>query len=259
MQLMLILNAVLAVLAASASTSATQTFANRGTVPAGWDETQVEHEGTISQVTNIVYGTNGGTAIKATQSYDPGYTGRYHSEAHHFQGYHRGDEGFYGFAFRLQEDWQFSPAQSYNLAQFIADFSDTGCDDFMPSSMVWIVGNQLASRVKTNTVCAQVTTEFMNLATVSAGTWHKVEIQANWQNDGTGYYKLWFDGVEVLQEFNIDTTIDDTREFQFRVGLYANGWFDDGGMLGTQPLRQVWYDQIGIGSVFADADPDQWS
>ncbi|KAJ7095505.1 polysaccharide lyase-domain-containing protein [Mycena epipterygia] len=223
----------------SASASVTQTFANRGTIPAGWDETQVEHEGTISQVTNVVYGTNGGTAIKATQTYDPDYTGRYHSEAHHFQGYQRGDEGFYGFAFRLQEDWQFSPAQSYNLAQFIADFSDTGCDDFMPSSMVWIVSNQLASRVKTNTVCAQVITDFINLATVSAGTWHKVEIQANWQNEGTGYYKLWFDGVKVLEEFNIDTTIDDTREFS--------------------PFRQVWYDQIGIGSVFADADPDQWS
>ncbi|KAJ7430829.1 polysaccharide lyase-domain-containing protein [Mycena latifolia] len=210
-----ILIGVLAALSTTAS--ATQTFANRGTTPAGWDFVLKEHQGTVDQVTNVVYGVDG-TAIKVTQTYDPGYTGRYHSEVHHFQG-----------------DWQFAPAQSYNLAQFIADFTDTGCDDWMPSSMVWIIGNQLATRVKTGSVCSQVTTEFKNLATVSAGTWHKV---------------LWFDGVKVLEKFNIATTIDDTREFQFHVGLYANGWHDDAG---------VWYDQLGMGTTFADADPDQWS
>ncbi|KAJ7889768.1 polysaccharide lyase-domain-containing protein [Mycena leptocephala] len=196
-----------------------------------------ERRGTVDQVTNVVYGDSG-TAIKVTQTYDPAYTGRYHSE----------------------QDWQFAPAQSYNLAQFIADFTDTGCDDWMPSSMVWIIGNQLATRVRTGSVCNQGTTEFKNLATVSAGTWHKVVIQANWQNKHTGFYKLWFDGVKVLEKLNIATNIDDTREFQFHVGLYANGWHDDaGGMKGTQPLRQVWYDQIGMGTTFADADPDQWS
>jgi hypothetical protein len=28
-------------------------------------------------------------------------------------------------------------------------------------------------------------------------------------------------------------------------------------MYGTQPFRQVWYDEIGIGCTFADADPDR--
>ncbi|KAJ7672943.1 polysaccharide lyase [Mycena rosella] len=256
MQLTPILIGVLVTLSATAS--ATQTFANTGTTPAGWDSIQTEHEGTAQQVTNVVYGT-GGTAIKVTQTYDASYTGRYHSELHHTQGYHLGEQGFYGFAFRLSQDWQFSPAQSYNLAQFIADFTYTGCDDWMPSSMVWIIGDQLASRVKTGSVCSQVTTEFKNLATVSAGVWHKVVTQANWQNDGTGYYKLWLDGVKVLEKYNIATTIAQTDEFEFRVGLYANGWHDDGGMLGTQPFRQVWYDQIAMGTTFADADPDQWS
>ncbi|KAJ7798877.1 polysaccharide lyase-domain-containing protein [Mycena olivaceomarginata] len=200
-----ILIGVLAALSATAS--ATQTFANRGSTPGGWDFILKENQGTVDQVSNVFYGSRG-TAIKVTQTYTPGYTGRYHSEVHRFQG-----------------NWQFAPAQSYNLAQFIADFSDTGCDDWMPSSMVWIIGNQLATRVKTGSVCNQVTTEFKNLATVSAGAWHKVVIQANWQNDGTGFYKLWFDGVK------------ETREFQFHVGLYANGWHDDGSMKGTQPFR----------------------
>jgi len=248
---------IIAAVAALAMTAkATQSFGNHGTL-AGWDNVLAEHLGTVEEKSNVVY--EGSTAIKVTQTYDSAYTGRYHSEVHRHTGYHRGETGFYGWAFRLQEDWQFSPAQGYNLGQFIADFTDTGCDDWMPSSMVWIHGDQLATRVKTGTVCDQHIREFKNLATVSAGVWHKVEIQASWQNDGTGFYKLWFDGVKVYEEYNIDTTIDDTREFEFHLGLYANGWHDDHGMKGTQPFRQVWYDEIGFGTAFADADPDQWS
>src|ERR1700754_1470107 len=137
-----ILGACLLVCALPAAASVI--FHNTGTI-AGWDSTNHEHNGSILDVTNVVY--NGPTAIKAIQVYDPSYSGRYHSEVVRNNVYRRGDTGFYGFMFRLQNDWQFQN-QSYNIAQFIADFSDTGCDDFMPSSMVWITGNQLFTRVK---------------------------------------------------------------------------------------------------------------
>ncbi|KAJ5681430.1 uncharacterized protein N7477_001370 [Penicillium maclennaniae] len=252
---MLAKSLVTAVLTLGLSAQATQLFRNTGTT-SGWDSTNQEHKGTVQQVTNMVY--EGTTALKMTQIYDSSYTGRYHSEVVKNNVYKRGDTGFYGFAFRLQEDWQFSLAQTYNIAQFIADFSDTGCDDYMPSSMVWLEGNQLYSRVKQGTICAQKIQTFSNLAIVTPGVWHRVEIQASWQTDGTGYYKLWFDGAKVLEQYNIDTTIEDDRYFQFRVGLYANGWHDDKGMKGTQGTRQVWYDQIAAGSTFADANPSGW-
>lgn len=54
------------------------------------------------------------------------------------------------------------------------------------------------------------------------------------------------------------TTISDGRAFDFKVGIYANGWHDDGGMKGTQGTRQIWYDQISVGTTFADADPASW-
>ncbi|KAF7596681.1 hypothetical protein BBP40_000604 [Aspergillus hancockii] len=248
-------HSIAASLLLTTTTQATQIFSNTGTT-SGWNSINQEHKGTVQQVTNVVY--QGSTALKMTQVYDASYSGRYHSEVVKNNVYKLGDEGFYGFAFRLQDAWQFSPAQSYNLAQFIADFGDTGCDDYMPSSMVWIVGDQLYTRVKTGSVCAQKSTIYSNLATVSAGAWHKIVIQAKWRDDGTGHYKMWFDGVKVLEKYNIDTTVDDGRAFQFRVGLYANGWYDDKGMKGTQGTRQVWFDEIAAGSTFADADPDQW-
>ncbi|KAI1821737.1 polysaccharide lyase [Xylaria intraflava] len=250
---------VLYALGAAASVRATQLFNNTGTM-SGWDGTIHENQGTVEEVTNVVY--KGTTALKMTQTYTPGYTGRYHSEVKKYDVWQKGDTGFYGFAFRLQEDWQFSPAQEFNLAQFIADFTDLGCTEtFMPGAMVWIVGDQLATRVKYGEVCptsSQKTTEWKNLATVTAnGDWHRVVIQANWQSDDTGYYKMWYDGVKVLEHYNLPTTVSDGRLFQMRCGLYANGWHDSG-YQGSQAFRQVWYDQIAAGSVFADADPDQW-
>ncbi|KAL2872137.1 polysaccharide lyase family 20 protein [Aspergillus lucknowensis] len=234
---------------------ATQIFSNTGTT-SGWDAINQEHSGTVREVTNVVY--EGSSALKMTQIYDSSYTGRYHSEVVKDNAYKRGDTGFYGFAFRLQGDWQFSPAQSYNIAQFIADFTDSGCEDWMPSTMIWLEGEQLYTRVKTGSVCDQETVPFDSLATVSAGEWHRVEIQADWQSASTGFFKLWFDGEKVLERSGIATTIDDDRAFQFRVGLYANGWHDDGELKGDQGTRQIWYDEIAARTTFADADPEQW-
>lgn len=248
------LAALATLLALASMAEASVIFHNTGTT-SGWNSINQEHNGTVQQVTNVVY--KGSTAIKCTQVYDSSYSGRYHSEVVKNNVYSRGQTGFYGFAFRLQADWSFQN-QSYNIAQFIADFSDYGCDDYIPTTMVWIRGNQLYSRVKAGPVCSATTTQFSNLATVSAGVWHKIVIQANWQSNTTGYFKLWYDGTKVFERFNIATTLADGRGIQMRTGIYANGWHDDGYMAGTQGTRSIWYDQIGAGTTFADADPDQW-
>ncbi|KAF2621487.1 polysaccharide lyase family 20 protein [Macroventuria anomochaeta] len=237
---------------------ASQIFSNKGTTQ-GWSHINQENKGTVQQVSNVFIESP--SAIKCTQVYDPSYAGRYHSDLRKDNIYRNGDTGFYGFAFRLQEDWDFSGDQSYNIAQFIADFTDSGCDDWMPTTMIWLQGNQLYTRVKHGTVCpkaAQLLTVFPKVATVSAGQWHKIVVHSSWKSDNTGFFKLWFDGVKVLEQFNIPTTIDNNRAFGFSIGLYANAWGDEGRMEGSQGTRQVWFDEIGVGSAFADADLDQW-
>ncbi|KAI4247284.1 MAG: hypothetical protein L6R40_001627 [Gallowayella cf. fulva] len=240
---------------------ATRLFYNSGT-KSGWDNTTPEHQGTVEEVSNIVY--KGPTAVKVTQTYDPSYSGRYHSELRRYQGYKRGDERFYGFMFRLSESWEFTP-QSYNIAQFEAKRPGANCggDDYMPSSMLWLLGNQLTSRIVSGQYrqpdCSRTITPYKNLATVSAGVWHKVIIQARWKSDSTGFYKIWFDGNKVLEKLNVATTVNDDSTFEFRIGLYANGWHDDDNppFQGSQPFRQVWLDEAAIGTEFRDVDPDQ--
>lgn len=234
-------------------------FYNPGTLD-GWDYVRHEHNGAVEEVTNVVY--EGSTALKMSQRYDASYSGRYHSETDHNDGYQRGDTRFYGFMFRLSDTWEFT-SQGYNIAQFIANRPGAGCggDDWMPSSMIWLKGNQLTSRIVSGEYrqpdCSRNIRQLDNLATVSVGIWHKVILQVTWKSDSTGQYKIWFDGEKVHDSQGVATTVNDDEIYQFRVGLYANSWYDDGYMDGSQSFRQVWYDEIAVGTTFADVDPDQ--
>lgn len=234
--------------------SAVQLFSNTGTT-SGWSNIQTEASGTVQQVTNVV--REGSTALKMTQTYDSSYSGLYHSEVHAYNAYSQGDMRFYGFWFRLSENWEFTPSQGFNIAQFIAQFPGT-CDTYAPSTMVWIRGNQLYTRYKYGPLCGGPTTvNSAPLATVEAGVWHKIVIQARWESNTNGYLKLWFDGNKVYEETGIRTTYNENSPFQFRVGLYANTW-PTGYVAGSQTFRQIWFDEIAYGTTFADADPSQW-
>ena len=235
---------------------ATVLFRNTGTT-SGWDGQSLEHRGSISQVTSPVF--KGSTAIKVTQIYDANYSGRYHAELVRNDGYRPGQMRFYGFAFYIPGSWQYS-TQGYNIAQFIANFSGSGCDGWMPSTMMWFTGSSLSTRVKQGTICNQSIRTFSNFATLSYGAWHRIEIQANWQSNTSGYFKVWVDGAKRLEQYSLQTTLSDpaNRTFSFRVGMYANSWYDQHRMTGTQSTRSLYYDHVGVATTFAEADPNGW-
>jgi hypothetical protein len=222
---------------------ATPTFQNSGTL-SGWHGKEIDSgtRGTVQEVTNNVLKPS--TALKSTQTYlGTSYKGRYHAEVYRTDGYRPGDTRYYGFAFRLSSEWEFDGGQKYNLAQFIADFSDLGkpeCDTWMPSTMVWLQGNTLRTRARSGDLsgskCVKNTKSF-DVGTVERGKWHKVVMAVSWKTDGTGFLRFWLDGQQKLDQSGISTTVVDpkNRAFMFRVGLYANGWADDGQMLGSQP------------------------
>lgn len=254
---MIALTTLLAACLPSLVVSAERLFYNNGNLD-NWDYIREEHNGVVQVVDNVAFSPP--SSIKVTQTYDESYSGRYHSEVDVNDGYQRGDQRFYGFAFRLSENWQFG-SQGYNLAQFIAERPGAGCggDDWMPSAMLWIDGNALTSRIVSGNYrqpdCSRDIEELNNLATVQAGVWHRVVIQVKWESEATGFYKIWFDGTKVFERYNVATTVNDDEVYQFRVGLYANSWYDDGYMEGSQGFRQVWYDEIAVGTEFGDVNP----
>ena len=65
-------------------------------------------------------------------------------------------------------------------------------------------------------------------------------------------------GVKVVEAYNVPAMINDARPFDYHVGSYANRWHDVRRIEGTQGTRQVWFDEIFVGTTFADADPTSW-
>jgi hypothetical protein len=234
---------------------ADQIFGNHGTLD-GWSTVFREHKGTVNQVSNISY--RGTTALKMTQTYD-NYGGRYHSEVRVSNGYNYGDTHWYGFAFRLSENWVFGN-HMYNLAQFIGNMNGH-CDDWMPSTMLWVKGNTLYTRRRFGDVCNRPsTTDPIPVGTVPGGTWYKVLIQARWTNDATGFLKIWLDDNLAVNQDNVATTVVQRVPFEFRVGIYANGWHDEKTqpVNEPQPFRQVWFDEIAIATTRGEAEPGSW-
>lgn len=267
-------------------TLATREFVNHGTT-SGWSDQYIDPDtnGYIVDSTSASFG--GGQSLKFGQEYlGSKYSGRYHAEKHYANGYKRDDEKYYGFAFRLHSDWEFDP-QSYNIAQFGANFDDIKwngqkCDDFSPTTMIWINGTKLFARTKHGQMlqgqkcppadkrwdCSlgpncqviepfQLKSDSSSIGDIKAGVWYRLVLRVKWKSDATGEFQAWLNGTEVANRKNTKTTLlDDHRAYQFRVGLYANSWYDEHKMIGNQLQRQLWIDEIGVGSTFTDADPD---
>lgn len=247
---------------------ATASFHNVGTIADGggfsnWDGSNLDSPDSITQSTSVLYpGTS--SSIKAQVNYQgTGYSGRYHAMKRHTSGYVYGDTGFYGFAFYLQSSWDFSgSSQQYQLFQMIANYtndSQNSCgEDWQPSAMVWVQGNQLATRRNWGSnECSRSTVSYTGQATVSAGVWHRIVLQAHWTDDTSGYYKMWFDGTKVTELLSQPNTINRPTQYVMDVGIYANSWHDQGRCDGST-VHMAWFSKVGKGTVFADADPAQW-
>ncbi|KAI1769574.1 polysaccharide lyase family 20 protein [Hypoxylon sp. FL1150] len=151
------------------------TSQNHGIVH-GWDGTNHEHRGTVSQVSDQT--SKPDTAINVVQIYDSSYTCRHHSEVVKKDAY-----------------------KTYNIAQFISDLTDhpdnTCKDTYIPSMMLWVEKDKLSIRSKGGDMCDSTLKKF--------------------------------DGKVTLEQSGIPTTYKDTQKkygFEFRAGLYANGWHD---------------------------------
>jgi hypothetical protein len=198
-----------------------------------------------------------------------GTSHRYHAMVRKTNAYTQdGDEGYYSWSFRLKSTWDFS-AQGYVIGQFIANYTGTnGCgEDWMPTTMIWLYGNGLRARVKNGQVCNQHTIPSDAMTTgnsgwhipstlgggsdlaVTAGTWHTIQLGVKWTSGTTGYFKLWYDGNKVFEQYNIATTISDWQPYEFQVGLYSNKWYDDKVLVGSQGFRELWVDRIAINNI----------
>ena len=198
-----------------------------------------------------------------------GTSHRYHAMVRKTNAYTQdGDEGYYSWAFRLKSTWDFSQ-QGYTIGQFIANYTgNNGCgEDWMPTTMIWLYGTGIRARVKNGSVCNQHTIPADALATgnsgwhipstlgggsdlaVTAGVWHTIQLGVKWTSGNTGYFKFWYDGNKVFEQYNIATSVAEWKPYEFEVGLYSNKWYDDHVLVGGQGFRELWVDRIAINNI----------
>jgi hypothetical protein len=234
---------------------ATVYFENTGTTN-GWTTLwQEDGQGGLLVTNNPTYkGTN---AVRCRTVFRTTYGGRYHTELRKGGEATLGMERYYGFAFYLPADWQFVN-QNFNIQQFIGNAS--GCAGGQPITMTHIYGHELDTRITTGPDgCTRAHQYFTVTTNVTAGVWHRVVIHGKWAADNTGIFEFWFDGIRTVSQVNVPTIPNDDTVFNLAVGNYSNGWHDDGMMVGTQNIRDIYVDQIRVTDNYAEADPASWT
>lgn len=186
--------------------------------------------------------------MKFTQTYDPEYRGRYHSEVLFSNASQHGQTAYYGFAFKLAPNWEFDDSYAKGdlmvhnrvaIAQFIAHFKDIDCGDnpkgALPTTMVWIQNDELFIRLRSGTVCTELHSshEFLvgrltpgmsygMLMTyiyciqylpilfflICLGKWHTLVFGVLWHKGKKGFFKVWLDEKLRVDEENLRTTVD---------------------------------------------------
>jgi len=179
-------------------------------------------------------------------------------------------------AFKLADDWEFTDESKYGpkimnnrvtILQFITNFKDVNCGathkGAVPSTMFWLQGDMLYSRIRMGTPCKDGLDQRMEfkVGKVMPGVWHALVFGAHWSKRDDGWFTVWLDRKLRVDKMNLPTFMKvDHRLFQFRVGIYPNWWtWDHSGHPFIQPGHQkkkvIYIDSIGYGPSITDADP----
>lgn len=173
-----------------------------------------------------------GRCLKFTQTYDPSYRLRYHAEVVLQNATKRDETEYYGFAFKLADNWQFDesfakgdkmPPNRIAIAQFISHFRDVDCGTnekvAVPTTMIWLQNDELKMRLRSGNVCQEENNNLVfRIGRVRPGQWHTLVLGVLWRKDKRGWLKVWYDRKLTIDEVGLKTTIDvDFRLFQFRV------------------------------------------
>ncbi|MEV6211186.1 heparin lyase I family protein [Kitasatospora sp. NPDC051914] len=224
------------------------TFQNAGTL-AGWDSVGREHLGTVDQVAAPALA--GSEALKFTQTYDPAWTGRYHSEVTRKGVAQRGTHRYYSYAFRLSDDWEFA-WNSGSVMQMITVFK--GCSNWVPTFMDAVENDDFLLHLRTGDLCAPTTTKF-RVAKLERGKWYRVVHDITFASDNTGRYRVFLNGTQVFSRTGRPNMVASDSPMDWRVGLYMGSWAKDArGFQGTQKTKTAYIDQARVSSTWAEAN-----
>ena len=133
----------------------------------------------------------------------------------------------------------------------------------VPTTMVWVYQGYVYTKLRTGHPCIDAgNIKEFKIGAVTPGKWHTIVLGILWHKEKKGWFKVWLDKKLRIDETWVKTFPKniDNKLFEFRVGIYPN-WYSYSGKGhpiisdNKQRLKEIYFDTIGIGPSFTDADP----
>jgi len=242
-----------AFIAAGFSACGSVVFQNTGT-RAGWDYISEQNQGTCAEVTSPVY--KGTTAVRARQIFVANSSERFHSELGKYNVGQRGNDRYFGWAFRLPSTWQFTNGK-YIISQLGVSYSGLSCSG-EPLSKSFLQGTTLKIEITTGAPCSSSAVSYTVFSGVTAGVWHRNVYRYKLASDSTGIVEYWYDGVKrwTRNGANITST---SNQLRWSIGLYCPEWYQKSSIPdGGQTTREVVVDHARVATSYSEAEPANW-
>ncbi len=221
----------------------TVTFQNNGTKE-GWPNypQTPEAKGTISDVTTPTYHST--SAIEFTQTFEKGYTGRYHSEVDIEGAQQTNQDRYYGMTFFLPAGWQYATDQ-VNVQQW----AGTG-----PWIIFRIDGPDII--VLFDHLPDGFFDEPHIFKNVPNGVWVRVVTHIRSASSG-GIWECWVNGNHVYSHTGNLNAPGNGGAIRWSTGCYVSGWFQKSSPQGPSE-RIVYGTHYRVATTYDLAEPANW-
>jgi hypothetical protein len=219
------------------------TFENNGTKE-GWPNypQTPEAKGTITDVSTPTYHST--SAIQFTQTFEPGYTGRYHSEVDIEGAQQTNQDRYYGMTFFLPAGWQYATDQ-VNVQQW----AGTG-----PWIILRIDGPDII--VLFDHLPDGFFDEPHIFTNVPSGVWVRVVTHIRSAASG-GVWEAWVNGNKVYSHTGNLNAPGNGGAIRWSTGCYVSGWFQKSSPQGPS-FRLVYGTHYRVATTYDLAEPANW-
>lgn len=229
-------------LAASTATYGTVYFQNNGTKE-GWPNypQKPEAKGTITDVTSPTYHST--STIKFTQTFESGYTGRYHSEVDIEGAEQSGQDRYYGMTVYLPSGWVYAKDQ-VNIQQW----AGTG---------PWIIMRVDGTDLLVNFDHLSNLNGEPHLQAMPNGQWVRIVTHILSKSGTSGLFEVWINGTKKMTEKANFVAPSNGGAIRWSTGCYVSGWFHASKPQGPS-TRIVYGTHYRVASSESEAEPANW-
>jgi hypothetical protein len=199
-----------------------------------------EAKGTITNVSSPTFHST--SSIHFTQTFESGYTGRYHSEVD-IEGIQQNNQDrYYGLALYVPSNWQ-NATDQVNFQQW----AGTG-----PWLIMRIDGSDILMLFDSSATGGGEP----HLQAMPHGAWTRV-VSRIYSHGSTGEFQCWINGtLKITRNGNFQAP-GNGGAIRWSAGCYVSGWYQRSSPQGPS-FRETYETHYRVADSYANAEPNNW-